>query len=248
MVIGVDLKPYEVSVQFLAGDGGRAAAHERIEDERAFARAVLHEIADNGQRLDRRMPVQPLIFRVDRQIVHGLCLIVREGLAVSAAAEVQAVFFVGEILVAEKRGCVRLAPDDHIHFALALLNEKIYVLRDLRAVAPNVNVRHFHNVPHGFEIHVVDTCGQFVLGKLVVHRLDTSGKFAMPARFRRFNEVRRIGHDQVGLNTVFEHFLDTEQAVHIVNLIDFQHCFPYMDIALSHIMNSSYTNSSSLSQ
>lgn len=168
------------------------------------------------------MPVQPLVFRVDGQIIHGLCFIVREGLAVSAAAEVQTVFFVGEILVAEKRGCVRLAPDDHIHFTLALLNEKIYVLRDLRAVAPNVNVRHFHNVPHGFEIHVVDTRGQFVLCKLIVHGLDTSGKFAMPARFRRFNEVRRIGHDQVNPNAVFEHFLDTEQTVHIVNLIDMQ--------------------------
>ena len=189
MVIRVDLKPYEVTVQFLAGDGRRAAAHKRIEDERAFARAVFHEITDNGQRLNRRMPVQPLIFRVNGQIVHSLCLIVRERLAVRTAPKVQAVFLIRQILVAEKRGCVRLAPDDHIHFALALLNEKIYVLRDLRAVAPNVNVRHFHNVPHGFEIHVVDTRGQFVLRKLVVHGLDTSGKFAMPARFRRFNEV-----------------------------------------------------------
>ena len=248
MVIGVDFKPYEVAVQLLASDGRRAAAHERIDDKSAFARTVFYEVPNNGQRFDGWMVVCALIFDIDRQIVHGLCLIVREGLAVSAAAKVQAVFFVGEILVAEKRGCVRLAPNDHIHFALALLNEKIYVLRDLRAVAPNVNVRHFHNVPHGFEIHVVDTRGQLVLRKLVVHGLDTSGKFAMPARFRRFNEVRRIGHDQVGLNTVFEHFLDTEQAVHIVNLIDFQHCSPYMDIALSHIMNSSYTNSSSLSQ
>ena len=248
MVIGVDFKPYEVAVQLLASDGGRAAAHERIEDERAFARAVFHEITDNGQRFDGWVVVCALIFDIDGQIVHSLCLIVRERLAVRTAPKVQAVFLIRQILVAEKRGCVRLAPDDHIHFALALLNEKIYVLRDLRAVAPNVNVRHFHNVPHGFEIHVVDTCGQFILCKLVVHGLDTSGKFAMPARFRRFNEVRRIGHDQVGLNSVFEHFLDTEQAVHIVNLIDFQHCSPYMDIALSHIMNSSYTNSSSLSQ
>ena len=63
-----------------------------------------------------------------------------------------------------------------------------------------------------------------------------------------YNMDCRIGYDQVNLNSVFEHFLDTEQAVHIVNLIGFKHCSPYMDIALSHIMNSSYTNSASLSQ
>ena len=248
MVIGVDFKPYEVSVQFLAGDGRRATAHERIEDKSAFARTVLYKVPNDGQRFNGWVIVCALVFNIDRQIVHGLCLIVRERLTVRAAPKIQAVFLIRQILVAEKRGCVRLAPDDHIHFALALPDEKIYVLRDLRAVAPNVNVRHFHNVPHGFEIHVVDTCGQFVLGKLVVHGLDTSGKFVMPARFRRFNEVRRIGYDQVNLNSVFEHFLDTEQTVHIVNLIDFQHYSPHMDIALSHIMNSSYTNSSSLSQ
>ena len=168
------------------------------------------------------MGVCALIFDIDRQVVHGLCLIVRERLAVCAAPKVQAVFLIRQILIAEKRRCVRFAPNDDFHFALSLPDEKIYVLWDLRSVAPNVYIRHFHYVPHGFKIHVGNAHSQFVLCKLVVHGLDTSRKFAMSARFRRFNVVRRIGYDQVNLNSVFEHFLDTEQAVHIINLIDTQ--------------------------
>ena len=94
MVIGVDFKPYEVSVQFLAGDGRRAAAHERIEDKPAFARTVFHEITNDGQRFDGGVVVCALVFDIDRQVVHGLCLIVRERLAVCAASEVQAVFLI----------------------------------------------------------------------------------------------------------------------------------------------------------
>lgn len=94
MVIGVDFKPYKVSVQFLAGDGRRTAAHEWIEDKPAFARTVFHEIPNDGQRFDCGMGVCALIFNIDRQVVHGLCLIVRDGLAVCAAPKVQAVFFI----------------------------------------------------------------------------------------------------------------------------------------------------------
>lgn len=137
--------------------------------------------------------------------------------------------------------------NDDFHFALSLPDEKIYMLRDLRTVAPNVNVRHFHYVPHSFEIHIGNAHSQFVLCKLVVHGLDTSRKFAMSARFRRFNVIRRIGYDQVNLNSVFEHFLDTKQAVHIVNLIDFQHNSPCTDITSPDKKNSSYMNSSSQS-
>ena len=83
-------------------------------------------------------------------------------------------------------------------------------------------IRHFHNVPHRFEIHVVNAYGQSVLRKLVVHRLDAPRKFALAARFGRFDKVRRIGYNQVCLNPLLEHFLDAEQTVHIIDLVDFQ--------------------------
>lgn len=136
--------------------------------------------------------------------------------------KVKAVFFIRKILVAKQRCGVCLAPNDHIHFTFALFYEEVYVLRNLRAVAPNIYIRHFHNVPHRFEIHVVNAYGQSVLRKLVVHRLDAPRKFALAARFGRFDKVRRIGYNQVCLNPLLEHFLDAEQTVHIIDLVDFQ--------------------------